>query len=170
VLNANWYEVGEIRKRLIIVGRRRGAGLGLFQYPPRARGDPLVLADVIGSADPASDVRSLSTSSQHAMSFVPEGENHNAMPPGVERRYMANSYGKRGNNSMGRVAAMDDPCPTITGNANSKRACLRHPYQSRNLSTSERAVIQSFPPRFRFMGGLISRDQQIGDAVPCKMC
>jgi hypothetical protein len=41
--------------------------LGLFHYLPLARGDPLVLADVIGSADLASDVRSLSASSQHAM-------------------------------------------------------------------------------------------------------
>lgn len=44
-----------------------------------------------------------------------------------------------------------------------------HPEQDRAISVREAALIQSFPPDFRFAGPLIARGRQVGNAVPPKM-
>lgn len=44
-----------------------------------------------------------------------------------------------------------------------------HPDQDRAISVREAALIQSFPPDFRFKGPLSARGRQVGNAVPPKM-
>lgn len=41
-----------------------------------------------------------------------------------------------------------------------------HPEQDRAISLREAALIQTFPPSFRFSGSLTSRGRQVGNAVP----
>jgi DNA (cytosine-5)-methyltransferase 1 len=61
----------------------------------------------------------------------------------------------------------DQPARTITrecGHAGNGR--YLHPEQDRHLSVREMALLQGFPPDYRFAGRLSSKYNQVGDAVP----
>jgi DNA (cytosine-5)-methyltransferase 1 len=60
------------------------------------------------------------------------------------------------------------PSPTILARGNGKGGvnATPHPTENRRLSVMESAVIQSFPPSFKFSGSMTSRYRQIGNAVP----
>ena len=59
------------------------------------------------------------------------------------------------------------PSPAITRNFGtpSSTRCI-HPFQNRALSTREGARLQSFPDNYLFFGSKISKNLQIGNAVP----
>ena len=59
------------------------------------------------------------------------------------------------------------PSVTLTAKC-STPSCGRfvHPDQHRNISIREAAILQSFPQSFKFVGPLVSRYRQIGEAVP----
>lgn len=61
----------------------------------------------------------------------------------------------------------DRPAPTITRNFGtpSSSRCV-HPHQNRALSTREGARLQGFPDSYRFLGGKVDKNLQIGNAVP----
>lgn len=61
----------------------------------------------------------------------------------------------------------DRPAVTITGHSrNPASGRFAHPDQDRGLSVREAALLQGFPPAFRFQGSLVSRFLQLGNAVP----
>jgi len=64
----------------------------------------------------------------------------------------------------------DKPSPTITTRFIAT-SCGRfgHPEEDRGLSIREGATLQTFPPNFKFVGGLVSVAKQIGNAVPPEM-
>jgi len=69
-------------------------------------------------------------------------------------------------NSYSRLKS-DEPAVAITSNMSkpSSARCI-HPFQHRGLTPREGARLQTFPDSYRFEGGLVSRRQQIGNAVP----
>lgn len=66
----------------------------------------------------------------------------------------------------GRLA-WSKPANTITGSArNPASGRFVHPEQHRGLSVREAALLQGFPPDFRFTGSFDDRFSQVGNAVP----
>ncbi len=61
----------------------------------------------------------------------------------------------------------DKPAPTLTTRCISyTNGRYGHPCEDRALSVREAARLQTFPNEFKFVGGLTSQAQQIGNAVP----
>ena len=77
------------------------------------------------------------------------------------RRYRSDIFGDK----YLRLS-FDDLSRTITAHIAKDGYWYIHPRENRTLSIREAARIQTFPDRFRFAGGLTSRYQQIGNAVP----
>lgn len=93
------------------------------------------------------------------LALIPPGGTVDDLP--IELRpkaYFSNTYA--------RLWA-DRPTPTITRNFGtpSSSRCV-HPTQNRALSTREGARLQGFPDSYQFMGSKISKNLQIGNAVP----
>jgi DNA (cytosine-5)-methyltransferase 1 len=81
------------------------------------------------------------------------------------------------NYSRRAVYSIDEPSPTIRGmNRPVPPGYPGHPNDARKLDTSiralttlERALIQTFPPNFKWSGNKTETEQMIGNAVPVKL-
>lgn len=91
---------------------------------------------------------------------------------GVEHYYRhPRSYARRG------IFSIDEPSPTVRGvNRPIPKTYKKHPGDTsdvnpevRPLTTFERSRIQTFPPRFKWLGSKTSQEQMIGNAVPVKL-
>jgi DNA (cytosine-5)-methyltransferase 1 len=93
------------------------------------------------------------------ISHIPDGGDRSHIPGGLQP---SSGY----HNSYSRLKS-DEPAVAITSNMSkpSSARCI-HPFQHRGLTPREGARLQTFPDSYRFEGGLVSRRQQIGNAVP----
>lgn len=93
------------------------------------------------------------------ISHIPDGGDRSAIPDELQP---SSGY----HNSYSRLQS-DAPAVAITSNMSkpSSARCI-HPFQDRGLTPREGARLQTFPDSYRFEGGLVSRRQQIGNAVP----
>jgi DNA (cytosine-5)-methyltransferase 1 len=83
-------------------------------------------------------------------------------------RVLVSNYGTAGNPRNRGRRRLDQPAFTVTGK------CGRNRWEwpdgtSRNLTVDEAAQLQGFPAGYPWFGGSISRQQQVGDAVPPPM-
>jgi DNA (cytosine-5)-methyltransferase 1 len=89
-------------------------------------------------------------------------------PPGMGPKCLDKARGKFGGYTdvYGRLA-WGRPALTITARCRTP-SCGRfaHPEQNRGLSVREAALLQGFPPAFRFEGPFDDKFKQIGNAVP----
>jgi DNA (cytosine-5)-methyltransferase 1 len=92
--------------------------------------------------------------------------------PEVEYYYRhPRSYARRA------IFSVDEPSPTIRGvNRPVPSTYKLHPGDAlqnlqkvRPLTTKERAILQTFPPNFEFVGNKSEVEQMLGNAVPVKM-
>lgn len=91
--------------------------------------------------------------------LVPPGGTVNNLPQRLRpQKYFGNTYAR---------LVPDQPSPTITRNFGtpSSSRCI-HPFQNRALSTREGARLQGFPDHYQFYGSKVSKNLQIGNAVP----
>lgn len=96
---------------------------------------------------------------QEILRLIPEGGTVNDLPLHLRpKSYFGNTYAR---------LFPDRPAPTITRNFGtpSSSRCI-HPFQDRALSTREGARLQGFPDFYKFYGSKISKNLQIGNAVP----
>jgi len=93
------------------------------------------------------------------ISHIPDGGNRTAIPDELQPE---SGY----HNSYSRLDSKG-PAVAITSNMSkpSSARCI-HPFQDRGLTPREGARLQTFPDEYEFCGGLVSRRQQIGNAVP----
>lgn len=93
------------------------------------------------------------------ISHIPDGGNRTAIPDELQPE---SGY----HNSYSRLDSTE-PAVAITSNMSkpSSARCI-HPFQDRGLTPREGARLQTFPDEYEFCGGLVSRRQQIGNAVP----
>jgi DNA (cytosine-5)-methyltransferase 1 len=93
------------------------------------------------------------------ISHIPDGGDRSHIPNDLQP---SSGY----HNSYSRLKS-DEPAVAITSNMSkpSSARCI-HPFQHRGLTPREGARLQTFPDSYRFEGGLVSRRQQIGNAVP----
>lgn len=93
------------------------------------------------------------------LSLVPSGGSIEDLPIRLRpKSYFKNTYAR---------LVPSQPSPTITRNFGtpSSSRCI-HPFQDRALSTREGARLQGFPDNYAFHGSKISKNLQIGNAVP----
>ena len=193
VLDAWKYQVPQHRSRLFVVGI---TGNGSFKWPKPGKkrptvwdaiGDlPVVPPDTRDESQPyvgpptsplARRLRSglRGTEARLIRDHVTrqvrpdDAEIYRLMKPGNTyldvpehlRRYRSDIFGDK----YLRLS-FDDLSRTITAHIAKDGYWYIHPRENRTLSIREAARIQTFPDRFRFAGGLTSRYQQIGNAVP----
>lgn len=93
------------------------------------------------------------------LSLIPVGGSVMDLPERLRpKAYFKNTYAR---------LLPDKPSPTITRNFGtpSSSRCV-HPFQNRALSTREGARLQGFPDSYQFHGSKVSKNLQIGNAVP----
>ena len=120
-------------------------------YQARLRADSTILSE--------HNCANYGAKMQKILSLVPPGGCVKDLPIDLQpKRAFSNTYAR---------LTPDKPAPTITRNFGtpSSSRCI-HPYQNRALSTREGARLQSFPDSYKFYGSKISKNLQIGNAVP----
>lgn len=165
VLNAWDYGVAQKRKRMFLVGTKKGIK---FTYPKSLEYHP-TLRDALANV-PKSDGVTYSENKKKVLELVPPGGCWVDLPIEVQKDYMGKSYysdgGKRG---MARRLSWDEPSLTLTTSPAQKQTERCHPDETRPFTVREYARIQSFPDSWQFAGKITSQYKQIGNAVPVKL-
>lgn len=146
IVNAADFGVPQRRRRLVIVGSRKG---GLFDMPIGA-GNQVPCS--VAFDEKIRDDHNHVTREHSASSIL---------------RYMELDYGER--DHRGRVDRLNPYFPSKTviagGAAGGGRSHL-HPYAPRTLSVRESARLQTFPENYVFVGPPARQFTQVGNAVP----
>jgi len=165
VLNAAYYNVGQKRERIVIVGTKAGV---TFSFPKPNRKMATLQEALEGC--PLSEGQSYSQRKKDVLDLVPPGGSWVDLPEDVQKEYMGKSYysggGKRG---MARRISWNEPCLTLTCSPSQKQTERCHPDETRPFTVREYARIQSFPDDWEFCGGIGEKYKQIGNAVPVKL-
>ena len=166
VLDAMFYGVAQTRRRVFIVGRRRDAGLGRFQWPAELTSDPPTIAEALQGVL-VSDSVQMWPAKQKAMSTIRQGRAHDdILVVEDEKQLMGKLYGKKGGfRTVGRRQHWESPSTAIISTANGKLAGQAHALRGDSQQHRERARLMGFPDDFDFVGSKNSIDQQIGNAV-----
>lgn len=181
VLNAADYGVPQTRRRAIVIGSR----IGPPAFPAPTHADPKLARDDARPALPP--WRTVRDAIGH-LPVAPDGENwhvgrnptplslerYRHVPPGGNRwdlpPHLTPDCWKRktegGTDLFGRLW-WDRPSVTIrTEFYKPEKGRYLHPEADRPITHLEAALLQSFPPDFRFQGSRIGVGVQIGNAVP----
>ena len=173
LLDAVNYGVPQFRERLVIIGSRDNENI--FLPAPthfRIHQNPRYRWATLGDA-----IRDLENDAQNCASFgdarlkylqmVPEGGNWRNLPTNVVREAMGGAY-ESGGGKVGfyRRLSYAQPSPTLVTSPIQKATMMCHPTQNRPLSVEEYARIQQFPDNWQFVGSVVERYKQIGNAVP----
>lgn len=170
LLNANDYNVPQIRERVFYVGFRKDLGINDFEYPPITQKRALTLRDAIWD---------LRTSALPAL----EKNKHRGDLPILNHEYFIGNFSSIFM-SRNRVKDWDEPAFTVQA---SGRQCQLHPqapkmvkcgddvrcfvkgkeHLYRRLTVRECARIQGFPDDFEFLYTDVNMGyKMIGNAVP----
>lgn len=103
---------------------------------------------------------------------IPEGGNHSDLPERLQlgcHKRLRDRGRRSATGPYGRIR-LTGPAPTMTTRCTTV-SCGRfiHPTEHRGISLREAALLQSFPPDYRFIGTHESVERQIGNAVPVKL-
>lgn len=178
-LDARDYGVPQRRKRVFVLGVRKGLNLEGFNWPP------------LPSHTSDNDDDSLSSWVTCSKAFfpAPKGDpnaihmNHGPELIKAFRNTPANGGSRRDSGRVlpchkthdghkdvyGRIDARL-PAPTMTTACiNPSKGRFVHPVENHGITVRQAARIQTFPDSFVFEGGLTAAGKQIGNAVPIKL-
>lgn len=98
-----------------------------------------------------------------------DGGSRKSLPAELELQCHSNGRKTAASNVYGRMS-LDDVAPTLTTRCTTP-SCGRflHPMEDRAITLREAAVLQTFPADYTFVGGTMSIQAQIGNAVPPKL-
>lgn len=163
VLNSVFYGVPQERRRVFIVGTKNDV---IFNYPKENK-NIITIKDAIDDLPILSNGESSSVDLHFAMNhseqmldkmqYIKDGGDRFEIPEEIRpksgdiRKYIRYNSKK--------------PSICITGDMRK----VFHYSQNRALTCRELARIQTFPDNYRFYGSSIQIQQQIGNAVPCKL-
>lgn len=128
---------------------------------------PVVEPGVPYADDPDHITAKHRSSTVATIALVPKNGGRRPLDAGPDcLRRLAARNGRTGYDDVYGRLAWDRPSVTITGHCrNPASGRFSHPEQDRGLSVREAALLQGFPPNFRFVGGTESRFLQVGNAV-----
>lgn len=172
ILNAADYGVPQRRRRLLLIASRLGA-VSIpepFDYRRKTVRETIAQLPAIaaGSVDTTDSLHRSPSASPKVLdrirSIPKDGGSRKSLPPTLQlechKKYsgFCDVYGRM---------KWDEPSPTITtGCINVTKGRFIHPEQDRAISVREAALLQTFPPDFKFCGTPWQVARQIGEAVP----
>ena len=178
VVPAMSYGVPQTRKRLVLLAQRAGpvslpaATHGPLRLPYATVRDaigklPPIAAGTTHSTDPHHQAADLSEINLKRIAATPEGGGRESWPADLQ---LDCHQGHVGHSDVYGRLAWDKLASGLTTRCISySNGRFGHPEQNRALSVRETALIQTFPPDYKFSGNLASRARQIGNAVPPAM-
>lgn len=173
-VNAVNYGAPQLRERVLFIGNRYGK---VVEFPAPTHGDgdglkPLAtLRDAIGGLYEISPtIVDFSPRKKSYLSKVPPGGNWRTLPEPLQRESMGKAwFAKGGRSGWWRRLSYDLPSPTILTLPNHASTSLCHPEQVRALTLRECALVQEFPPTWKFAGTPQEQYAQVGNAVPTRL-
>jgi len=173
VLDAVNYGVPQFRERLILIGSREHEDIFIpqpthFMVHQNNAYRWQTLGQAIEELEKNPGVFvGFSPERAKYLEMIPPGKNWRALPEKLIPKAMGGAY-KSGGGKMGfyRRLSYDEPSPTLVTSPTQKGTMLCHPFQTRPLSISEYARIQTFPDTWAFHGKPTQVYKQIGNAVP----
>jgi DNA (cytosine-5)-methyltransferase 1 len=177
VLKAMYYKVPQKRERLFLIGVRDDLAYHLdkFQFPEMYNRvltveDALYKGELFDTDVPKSEGAKYPARKKEIMDEVPEGGYWRDLSDELQREYMGGSYflggGKTG---VARRLSMKKPSLTLVCSPAMKQTERCHPKETRPLTITESARIQTFPDSWSFQGSKIQQYKQIGNAVPVNL-
>lgn len=183
VLNARDYGVPQNRKRVFILGRRRGVGIKLAWPPTPSHYDPK--SKEVGEKNRPSWLTAATVFDKPVRTSDPGAihMNHSSELLEVFRKTPKNGGSRRDSGRVLKCHAKHDghkdvygridpsvPGPTMTTACiNPSKGRFLHPTEDHGITVRHAARFQTFPERFRLSGGLIAAGVQIGNAVPVEL-
>jgi DNA (cytosine-5)-methyltransferase 1 len=174
-LAASDFGVPQTRRRLVLV-----AALGATAEMPKpthgqgriptstvrdwVQGLPAIAAGEVDPDDPDHAAMALSDLNLRRILATPEGGSRESWNDDLlldchqDHRGHSDVYGRLAWDKL--ASAMTTRCLSYSNGR------YGHPEQPRAISLREAALLQTFPPTFRFSGTLTSRGRQVGNAVP----
>lgn len=163
VLNSVEYGVPQERSRIFIVGTKDNL---IFQYPKTTKrvvtikdaiGDLPVLESGQKTNDPLHCAMNHSQQMLEKMKYVGDGGNRLDIPEELRPK----------SGDIRKYIRYDSTKPSFCVTGDMRK--IFHYEQNRALTCRELARLQTFPDTFKFFGSSIQIQQQIGNAVPCKL-
>lgn len=173
-VNAVNYGAPQLRERVLFIGNRFGKVIE-FPAPTHGHGESLrpmaPLRQAIGGLrELAPTLIDFSPRKKSYLSKIPPGGNWRSLPEAVQRESMGKAWlAKGGRSGWWRRLSYDLPSPTILTLPNHASTALCHPEQVRALTLRECALIQEFPPAWKFAGTPQEQYAQVGNAVPTRL-
>jgi DNA (cytosine-5)-methyltransferase 1 len=182
IVDARDFGLPQRRKRVFILGIRRGIDTSALAWPPRTthgsdvarRGNPRLLpwvdcTSAFRAAPPgdANDVH-MSHSQELVDAFRKTPANGGSRKD--SGRVLDCHKNHDGHKDVyGRIDP-GKPAPTMTTACiNPSKGRFVHPVEHHGITVRQAARIQTFPDAFTFSGGLIAAGQQVGNAVPVEL-
>ena len=174
-LNAVNFGVPQKRKRVFVVGARKGIKLDKpkGKYTCKFR----TIKEAIGHLEglkvipyvdflPYDKIRTKIFEDK----LIKAGENWTVLPLRLKKKVMGKGlYSTGGRVGFCRRLSWNSPSPTVTTAPNGRATNMCHPVKARPLTYKECALIQTFPERWKFEGSLSQKYSQIGNAVPVRL-
>jgi DNA (cytosine-5)-methyltransferase 1 len=167
ILRAQYLDVPQKRERLIILAVRGDLDIPICF--PRERDYTISLREALENC-PSSEGQKYPQSKARILSKIPQGGYWRDLPLETQKEYMGASYFHTGGRTgMARRLSWDEPSLTLTCAPAQKQTERCHPEETRPLTISEYARIQTFPDNWKFVGSTASKYKQIGNAVPSNL-
>lgn len=162
LLNAQYFDVPQKRKRVFIIGVRKDLGVK-YEFP-QPNNYVLTLRQALENC-PESDGIRYHPLHEELFNKLTPGESLSCDPLNL-------NGGKREATKYKYKAlrlSWDKPAYTITGNPHTGFRGYCHPQETRPLKTRECARLQTFPDEWEFQGARRAIYEQIGNAVPVNL-
>lgn len=128
-----------------------------------------IAACIDAGTDPHHVARTLQPRTAERVRAIPPGGSRFDLPPDKELACHARLKLRNATGPYGRMKA-DQPAPTLTTRCTTVSCgSFIHPTEDRGITLREAALIQTFPPGYRFVGGYDSIERQIGNALPARL-
>lgn len=181
-LNATDFGVSQNRRRLIVIGVKGLTDDALPDHPAEIlpisfRREPEPILKVIsragplrGTRDPIHRGRTATPEVAERIRLIPKNGGRFDLPESHQLECHKTLGSKRSAAAAYGRMRVDEPAPTLTTRCTTP-ACGRflHPIEDRGITLREAALIQTFPPKYRFEGSYQAMEGQIGNAVPARM-
>lgn len=174
LLNANNYDVAQVRERVLIFGVKK-EHKSYFDFNPPPKASSPTLKDIFlrgnyyeTNVDEINSVgNNYSKNKETIFSKIPEGGNWKNLPIDMQKEYLGKMFfSEGGKTGILKRLSYSKPSVTLLTSPSQKQTERCHPKHNRPLNIREYARIQSFPDDWQFLGSISSQYKQIGNAVP----